>query len=93
MNCDILVRACQGIYAIEDGDFTTKYSLRTGDERGEWTKFDSDLAHSLMDEGAQNAKAVNVVRELYITDGDIVSAAQQVITFSGQSSERIAEDF
>ena len=71
-----------------------KYSLRLGDENGPWTKFDPDLAANLLGEtGAQNAKAVNVVRELYQTDGDIITAAGQVLEFSGVASEEVAEDF
>ena len=93
-NCDILVNACVAVYGVLEGDYEHKYSLRLGDENGSWTKFDPDLARNLLGEAAAPAaKAVNVVRELYQTDGDLITAAGQVLEFSGIASEQVAEDF
>jgi hypothetical protein len=88
-NIEILVHGCIGVYALLDGD-DTKYSLRLGDERGNWTRFDDDLAANL--ECGESAS--EVVRALYLSDGDIMSAASAVVEFSGyrdaEADERIA---
>lgn len=81
-NADILIRGCTGVVAVVDG---TEYSLRPGDEGGEPTVFDKDLAENLGVEGVggKPATARQVVRSLFITDGDILSAANELIKFSG----------
>jgi len=81
-NADILIRGCVGVVAIVDGK---EYSLRPGDENGEPTKFDQDLAENLGVEGigGRPPTARQVVRSLFLTDGDILSAASEVIRFSG----------
>lgn len=77
-NCDLLIRACEGVIARIDGQ---DYSLRPGDPKGEPTLFDPDLAANLgLEEGAS---ARQVVKELFITDGDILSHAQALIQWSG----------
>lgn len=81
-NVDILIRGCLGVVAIVDGK---EYSLRPGDEEGEPTVFDADLAENLGVDGVggKSPTARQVVRELFITDGDILSAANELIKFSG----------
>lgn len=81
-NADILIRGCVGVVAVVDGK---EYSLRPDDENGEPTRFDKDLAENLGVEGAggKPPTARQVVRSLFITDGDILSAASEVIKFSG----------
>lgn len=77
-NADLLVRGCIGVVAVIDGQ---DYSLREGDPTGEPTRFDPDLAANLgLDD---NATARAVVKALFITEGDILSAAQSLITWSG----------
>lgn len=77
-NVDLLVRACVAVVARIDEQ---EYSLRPGDPKGEPTTFDPDLAQNLgMHEGAT---ARQVVKYLFITDGDIISAAQELIRWSG----------
>lgn len=77
-NCDLLIRACEGVIARLDGQ---DYSLRPGDPKGEPTTFDADLASNLgLEEGAT---ARQVVRDLFITDGDILSHTQALIEWSG----------
>jgi hypothetical protein len=83
-NCDILIKACKGVYAVVNGE---RYSLRTGDHEGEWTKFDDDLADNL---GCGHS-AREVVKALYITDGDILSTASKIAEFSGYR-EQEADD-
>lgn len=81
-NVDILIRGCVGVVAIIDGK---EYSLRPGDEEGEPTVFDQDLAENLGVEGVNGKPptARAVVRSLFITDGDILSAANELVKFSG----------
>lgn len=81
-NADILIRGCVGVVAVLDGK---EYSLRLGDEQGEPTVFDSDLADNLGVEGSPGKlpTARQVVRSLFLTDGDILSAASELIRFSG----------
>ena len=81
-NADILIRGCVAVVGVIDGK---DYSLRLGDEYGEPTKFDQDLADNLGVEGVggRPPPARHVVRSLFVTDGDILSAATEVISFSG----------
>lgn len=81
-NADILIRGCVGVVAILDGE---EYSLRPGDENGEPTLFDKDLADNLgvTGVGGKPPTARAVVRALFITEGDILSAANELIQFSG----------
>lgn len=81
-NADILIQGCTGIVAVVDGQ---EYSLRPNDPLGEPTTFDADLAANLGIEGggSKGPTARSVVRSLFITDGDILSAATKLIEFSG----------
>lgn len=89
MNADVLIRGCVAVIARLDG---REYSLRPGDPEGPFTAFDQDLARNLgLDEAAT---AREVVRTLFITDGDVLSHAQSLGEFSGyreaQADEGIA---
>jgi hypothetical protein len=81
-NADILIRGCAGVVALLDGK---EYSLRPGDEDGEPTLFDKDLAENLGVEGSggKTPTARQVLRTLFITEGDIISASTELIKFSG----------
>lgn len=78
LNADLLIRGCTAVVAVVDGE---EYSLRSGDPTGEPTLFDADLAENLGLDDA--AKARDVVKALFITEPDIISAAQSLITWSG----------
>ena len=82
VNSDILIRGCVGVVAVIDG---VDYSLRPGDPHGEPTMFDADLAENLGLDGAggRPPTARAVLRHLFIADGDVLSAASEVIKFSG----------
>jgi hypothetical protein len=82
VNADILIRGCVGVVAILDG---VEYSLRLGDENGDPTRFDGDLAMNLGVEGigGKEPTARAVVKSLFLTGGDILSAATEVVKFSG----------
>lgn len=81
-NADILISGCLAVVAVVDGK---EYSLRPGDELGEPTRFDRDLAQNLgiEGEGGKPPTARMVVRGLFITGGDVLSAANEVVKFSG----------
>lgn len=89
---DVLLGACRGVYAVEgdpaDGQ-VTRYSLRDGDPYGEWTRFDHDLANTL---GIEHERAVDIVRGLYFTDGDILGAYAQLSEWSGLTAQTQADE-
>lgn len=77
-NADLLIRGCKEIVAVVDG---REYSLRPGDPEGDPTAFDEDLAENLgLTEGAT---ARQVVKALFITEGDILSHGKSLVEFSG----------
>lgn len=76
-NADVLIRGCLGVVGVVDGE---EYSLREGDPNGEPTLFDADLANSL---GLGKSTARQVVRALFIAEGDIISAAGKLGQWSG----------
>lgn len=77
-NCDLLIRACDSVIARIDGQ---DYSLRPGDPKGEPTVFDPDLGENL---GlGENATARDIVKALFITEGDILSHARSLVEWSG----------
>lgn len=86
-NCDLLIRACTAVIARIDGQ---DYSLRPEDPKGEPTLFDEDLAANLgLEEGAT---ARQVVKALFITDGDILSHAQSLVKWSGYRETSAEEE-
>lgn len=88
---DVLIDSCVGVYAV-DGD--EKYSFRPDDPFGSWTRFDPDLAASLglsAGEGGKPVEAVDVVRALYLTDGDLTLAYNSLCQWSGTTSEEAEE--
>jgi hypothetical protein len=99
MNADVLVDVCRGVYALEgapaddpETDERPKLSLRDGDEHGDWTRFDRDLAHSLgLD--PESAKAVDVVLALFPKQAQIVSAVNELVRWSGVEAPQSDQDF
>lgn len=87
-NIDVLIEGCVGVYAVLDGNRERKYSLRKGDPRGEWTKFDPELADNL---GIEAGSATEVVRALYLADGDIMTTAGAIAEFSGYREDTADE--
>jgi hypothetical protein len=88
-NADILIESCLGVYGVLPDD-PTRYSFRRGDPAGPWTKFDPDLADSL---GLEAAKATDVVRALYLTEGDLIAACDQLCEWSQVQSVKADEAF
>jgi hypothetical protein len=89
-NADILINSCVGVFACLDGDYEHKLSLNPDDPEGPWTRFDPNLAKNL---GLLTDKATDVVRALYITDGDLIMAANQLVEWSAQASTKLDSDF
>lgn len=83
-NADALVDACVGVYLKADG---REFSLRPNDAEGPLTRFDADLAVALgLDE---HARAVDVVRALYLTPGDLLNAAVALGEWSASKAETV----
>ena len=97
-HADMLVRCCVGIYAILDDDQENKYTLDPayGDnpptDPKTWTRFDPALAASLA-LGPHEQDAVAVCRKLFLTDGDLMAAAQRLFEWSAIALEKADEDF
>lgn len=89
-NADMLVDSCIGIYAVMDGDTDNKLSLRLGDPKGEWTKFDTDLAEAL---GVEVTRAVDACTSLYLTEGDLIDTSNRLFKWSNISSDEADETF
>lgn len=85
-NAGVLVDACVGIFEVVDGE---EVSLDPSDREGEWPKFDKQLAALL---GVPAGKASAVVRELYVTDGDIISTVNELALWSGFAQEQLERD-
>lgn len=85
-NADVLVDACVGVYAVYKGK---QYSLRPGEPDGPWTRFDPDLAENL---GLSTKRAVDVVRALYLTDGDLIGAVNALAEWSGTVLPKVDEE-
>lgn len=97
-NADVLIKFCEGVFAIEEPGVEPKdatreqmLSLREGDPHGEWTKIDMDLAEALgLD---SSVGAVRTVRALFFTDGDLVQVANKLAEYSGVTQNEADEDF
>ena len=85
-NAAVLAEACLGVFEVIDG---VEVSVDDRDRDGEWPKFDSRLAEVL---GVKWTKAGDVVRSLYLTDGDVISAVREVVRWSGFVDEQLERD-
>lgn len=84
-NAAILAEACQGIYEVIDG---REVSVDDRDRDGDWPRFDDRLAELL---GITAGKASDVVRGLYLTDGDVIATASRLAEWSGYSAAELEE--
>jgi len=89
-NADMLVDSCVGIFAVVDGDFDNKLSLRSDNPNGTWTKFDLDLAKAL---GIEAVRAVDACVALYLTEGDLIDAANRLFKWSNIANDEADETF
>lgn len=86
-NAAILADATIGVFEVIDGE---KVSIDPADRDGEWPRFDSTLAELFE---VQATKAADVVREVYMTDGDIIATVTQIGVWSGFNLDDIQADF
>jgi hypothetical protein len=85
-NAGILAWACLGVFEVIDGE---EVSIDVDDREGEWPKFDKRLAGLL---GVRAGKASEVVRGLYLTDGDIISTVGKLGVWSGYATDQLESD-
>lgn len=86
-NAALLAEATIGLFEIVDGE---KVSIDPSDRDGEWPVFDMRLAELFE---VQAVKAAEVVRAVYLTDGDIIATVMQVGDWSGYNLDEIQADF
>lgn len=89
-NASILADACLGVFAEITIDGET-HEISVDDEHPDedWPKFDERLGHLLGLDGP--ARATDVVRRLYLTDGDIIATAAKLADWSGYTLENVEE--
>ncbi|HTW17083.1 MAG TPA: hypothetical protein VMF51_18275 [Nocardioides sp.] len=89
-NATLLAEACIGVFEVDaDGE---KVSIDPADRStnpDDWPQFDKRLARLLE---IPAGKAVEVVRGLYLTDGDIISTAAELGEWSGYSRDMLEQD-
>jgi hypothetical protein len=79
-NAGVLANACLGIFGPIEKD-----------DPDLWLRFDEDLAKAL---GKPDLiRAADVVRALYLTDGDVLSTAAKVTEWSGYADQESTEEF
>lgn len=85
INAAVLAEACRGLFEVIDNQ---EVSVDDSDREGEWPRFDDQLADLL---GIEAGKASDVVRALYLTDGDVIATATRVAEWSGYSMADLEE--
>jgi hypothetical protein len=73
-NAALLAEVCLGVFGVDEHG-------QPVEDPQDWPRFDEQLAEILGMDGASTA--VDVVRGLYLTDGDVASAADRVVEWSG----------
>lgn len=86
-NAVILADACIGIFEVVDG---VEVSIDPRDPGGAWPKFDERLAEIFELPAAK--KASEVVRGLYLTDGDVIGTASKLAEWSGYATDQLERD-
>lgn len=86
----ILAEVCIGVFAVvkHDGE-DVEVSVDDDDPHGEWPKFDERLGKILGLE--HTTRAAEVVRRLYLTDGDVLATASRLAEWSGYTLENVEE--
>lgn len=99
--CDAIADSCEEVYFCHPDDThlphaeRQKFSLADGDPYGPKTRFDSKLADALglIIAPDDPNKIATIVRGLYLTDGDIISAAGDLLDWSSRASVKAEGDF
>lgn len=85
INAVILAEACRGVFEVIDDE---PVSVDPDARDGDWPRFDELLADML---GLDTDKASDVVRGLYLTDGDVIATATRLAEWSGYSIAELEE--
>lgn len=85
-NAIVIADSCVGVFEIIDGE---KVSVDPTDRDGTWPLFDKRLARLL---GVPAGRAADVVRALYLTDGDVLSTSAKLAEWSGFATEQLELD-
>ena len=87
-HADILIAGCERVFAKISN---REYSLNPDDHEGPFTTFDSDLGRNL---GLpEEARARDVVKALFLTEGDLIAQAIKVARWSGFQEDNAQEVF
>lgn len=92
VNALVLAEACQGVYEWVDGE---QVSVDPEARGAAWPKFDERLAELLHDPEQPKpraTKASDVVRDLYLTDGDLIATATELAEWNGYAAQILADD-
>ncbi|BBH17503.1 hypothetical protein Back2_17900 [Nocardioides baekrokdamisoli] len=91
VHATFLVNACIGIYELDDdGDPISIDPEDRSPDPADWVKFDHRLAEIL---GDDVTRAADIVRALYIKDGDVLATSNKLSEFSGYTGEQLDEDY
>jgi hypothetical protein len=84
-NAATLAKACLGVFEVIDG---VEVSVDPADRHGSWPRFDQQLGDLL---GLETNRAADIVRGLYLTDGDVIATATKLADWSGYSLSGLEE--
>lgn len=86
INATLMAQACRGVW--EHDDDGEAVSIDPEDRDGSWPCFDERLAGLL---GEVSTTAVDVVRALYLTDGDVIATGAKLSEWSGYATDELRE--
>lgn len=89
-NAVALAESCLGVFEKVDGERVSVDPENRSSDPAEWLRFDKQLGALLGD--PDTVTAAEVVRLLYLTDGDVLATAAKVTEWSGFSLAGIEED-
>lgn len=85
-NAVTLAEACIGIFQLDAGG--AEVSVDVEHPNDDWPRFDTTLGGML---GIEVAQAVEAVRGLYLTDGDVIATAGKLTEWSGYTVDELEE--
>lgn len=87
-NADMLVDACIAIYDLPVGEEPPAGDLPTLSD-----PYPTFSTEALSESVGAPRNAAETCVQTYLTEGDLLMAANQLLEFSGKASKRITEDF
>lgn len=85
-NAAVLAAACVGVFELDEDGAEVGVDP---DDRDSWPQFDKRLARLL---GVKAGKAADVVRALYLTDGDVIKTVTKLAEWSGFNEDALDRD-